>query len=483
LDASSPLPLSVRVAHAIAEEVRRGRLRPGAALPGSRTLAEQLGISRNTVFAAYRELAAEGWITATRARGTVVAQGLGNLGITKRSAVRTERALEAAGFDLGPGAPHGFEERSAPAHVLKWDFGLPDVRLAPTRELARAYRRALSSQALLEYERYVSRPQERLERAVATMLTETRGLAVNPTNVLITRGSQMGLYLLARGLVRAGDVIAIEDPGYSEAWKTFHVAGARVVTVRVDGEGLDVGHLEDIAKAHSLRAVYVTPHHQLPTTVTLSAARRLALMRLAQRHRFAVIEDDWDHEFHYDGRPVLPLASADHDGLVAYVGSLSKIFAPGVRLGFLVAPSRLVEHLRRFRNLIDVQDDHVANDAIAELFEDGEMQRHVNRSRRIYRARRDFLAAALARGVGSALRFTVPPGGMALWAAVDPAIDVEAWHARALARGLFFRTGTLFYFERASGSFVRLGFARWNERELGEAVARFARAIPTRGRR
>ena len=197
----------------------------------------------------------------------------------------------------------------------------------------------------------------------------------------------MALALVARALTRPGDAIAVEHPGYRPAWEAFRIAGAEIVPLRVDEHGVDVQALQRVIARRSIRAVYVTPHHQYPTTVTLTVARRLALLQLAAQERFAIIEDDYDHEFHYSGRPVLPLASADAAGLVIYIGTLSKVLAPGLRLGFIVAPGDLIERLVAYRSFVDLQGDPVLESAVAELFEEGLIQRHVRKMRRIYRAR------------------------------------------------------------------------------------------------
>ena len=209
----------------------------------------------------------------------------------------------------------------------------------------------------------------------------------------------------------------------------------------------------------------------------------MRLLSLARAHRFAVIEDDYDHEFHYDGRPILPLASADVDGVVVYVGTLSKVLAPGLRIGFVVAPTDLADRVRALRLLVDMQDDHLVHGAVAELFEDGELQRHLNRSRRVYAARRNFLVDALRRALGSAVSFTVPSGGLAVWARTEPAIDLDAWSARARKMGLAFRTGAYFYDDGKSHGSFRLGFGRWNERELEAGVRVLAEALPSTRRR
>jgi GntR family transcriptional regulator/MocR family aminotransferase len=248
----------------------------------------------------------------------------------------------------------------------------------------------------------------------------------------------------------------------------------------VDAGGARVDAIAALAARGRLRAVYLTPHHQYPTTVVLAAGRRLELLALARARRFAGLEDDYDHEFHYDGRPVVPLASADRAGVVVYVGPLSKVLAPGLRLGFLVAPRAVVEAAAARRAFIDRQGDHVLEHALAELFEDGELLRHVRRARRRYAERREVLAEALRRTLGGALSFELPPGGTGLWCAVDPRIDVESWHARALDAGVSFQTARPFAFDGRARSFVRLGFARLDERELREAVRRMAGALGRR---
>ena len=181
-------------------------------------------------------------------------------------------------------------------------------------------------------------------------------------------------------------------------------------------------------------AVYLTPHHQYPTTVTLTAPRRLALLALARRHRFVIIEDDYDHEHHYDGRAVLPLASVDAD-VVAYVGSLSKVFAAGVRLGYVAARPEILERAVSARQYIDRAGDHVVERAISELIEDDWLGRHVRRVRREYAARRDALVHELERRLGGALSFRTPSGGMSLWTRIEaPGVSSDAWAERDLSR-------------------------------------------------
>ena len=488
VDPASPLPLFVQLSRTIANDVRRGRLRPGERLPGTRELARTLRLNRNTIAAAYGALEAEGWIAATVGSGTYVRDDLPGGGPIEGARDRRGRARPAGaelGFDLqAPDRPFQ-EDASIEASSTKWDFGLPDVRLAPTKELARAYRRALRDRGteLLQYERYRVERAGRLAVALASMVRATRALDAGPENIVVTQGSQMAFYLVARAILRPGDRVVVEAPGAYVLWNVLEDAGATILPVEVDAEGLRVDLLRERIAEGRVRAIVLTPHHQFPTTVSLSIGRRSELSALARRHRIAIIEDDYDHEYHYDGPPLLPLAANDPGGQVIYLGTLSKLFGPGLRLGYLVGPKRLVDEVRRRRRMIDLQGDGVLEAAVAELFEDGEITRHFNRARRAYRERRDFLAHALESRLSSVLSFRVPAGGMAIWARVAPDVDVDAWAARARERGLLVRTGQIFSPTQASLPFLRLGYARFDESELLRAATTLARALPPRRRR
>lgn len=485
IDGAGDRPRFVQIAQAVAADIRRGRLRPGDALPSSRALAESLGVHRNTVVAAYAELTAEGWIEATPARGTFVSQALPDPTPRASSGSASLRAAvpTKAAYELPPAIePFRFTPKDPPG-TLALLGGVPDAGLAPAGLIARAYRRALRADArgLLGYCDAGGHP--RLRAALATMLSATRGLAAGPEHVLPTHGSQMGLFVVAQAIVRPGDVVAVEDPGYRPAWEALRRAGARLVPIAVDAEGLAVPQLAALTERERVRAVYLTPHHHYPTTVTLSPGRRIALLQLARAQRFAVIEDDYDHEFHYEGRPVLPLASTDAVGSVIYVGTLSKVLAPGLRVGYVVGPPPLIERLTVLRSTLDLQGDPAIEVAVAELLEDGEVQRHVRRVRKIYHGRRDALAAALREQLGARVAFSTPQGGMAMWLRAEDSIDVEAWEMRGLERGVRFAAGRRFMFDGRVTPCLRVGFAALDERKLREAVRRMVQGLADLRRR
>ena len=481
LERQSGIPLFQQIARAITADIRRGRLRSGDPLPGTRTLARALGVQRLTVVAAFDELVAEGWLVSRPARGTFVSSDVPDAKPRRFAPRRTQvGATTSVAYDLNS-APDPELPYEIPKGSLLFAPSRPDVRLVPGELIGRAYRRAIVRRggALLSYAAPEGHP--RLRQALAAMLASTRGLAGTAANVCVTRGSQMAIFLLAHTLLRPGDVVLVEQLGYRPAWDAFRSAGAKIVGLPVDADGLRIDALERVLADRRVRALYVTPHHQFPTTVTLSAGRRMRLLDLARTHRFAIIEDDYDHEFHYDGRPVLPLASVD-PGVVVYVGSLSKVFAPALRIGYIVGPEALITRVAGHRSYVDTQGDQVLEYALAELLEDGEVQRHVRRMRREYRVRRDVLVAALRAHLGDRVTFTVPAGGIALWAGVaeDSEVDVDKWALAARARGALIVTASAFTLDGKPRPFVRLGFASLNPREIEEGVRRLTAAISAR---
>jgi GntR family transcriptional regulator / MocR family aminotransferase len=487
LDRARASSLSQQITRAISDDIQRGRLRPGDRLPGSRTLASTLKVHRQTVVAAIDELVAAEWLVSRKTAGMFVADGVADSSFNRfRGGERSAAASAPRRFALDLSrAPDPELPSDGDSRTLLMSGSRPDVRLVPSELIGRAYRRAVtaSGSALLSYNHPAGSP--RLRQELARMLSSTRGVVVEPKSVMVTRGSQMALVLLARALIRPGDAVAVEHPGYRPAWEAFKQAGATIVPVPVDNRGLDVGTLERLISRRPIRAIYVTPHHQFPTTVTLAAPRRLQLLELARRERFAVIEDDYDHEFHYRGNPVLPLASIDRAGVVAYVGTLSKVLAPGLRIGFIAAPPDLIEQVVAYRSFIDLQGDHVLETAVADLFAEGLIQRHVRKMRRVYRARLDTLTFLLRQRLGDFVTFTEPSGGTAIWVRGPSARSMAQWSSAAQVCGVAFESGAAFTFTGAPLVGARLGFACLSEVEIERAVdalALAARRVRRRGR-
>lgn len=471
-------PLFINLAGSVIREIERGRLKPGDRLPGTRALARTLGVHRNTADAAYQELVLQGWLTAEASRGTFVARDLPDLG-TQNWGARPAAARLASPLP---------QTRPAPP-PMQFSDGAPDARLMPGLELARAFRRSLTGAELKSLPGYGDpRGAPSLRTALARYLSAERGLTVGAGDILITRGSQMALFLAA-AVLNPGDAIAVEDPGYPLAWKAFRAAGARVVGAPVDAQGLDVERLEALlARDPTIRAAYVTPHHQFPTTVTLGAGRRLRLLELARRHGLILIEDDYDHEYRFEGRPVLPLAAralnqgGDQDRII-HIGSVSKLLSPVVRIGYATGAPDLIQTMTARREAIDRQGDLPLERALARLIDDGDLGRHARKARKIYEQRRDLLCAEIAARLDDAVAFDKPAGGLALWLRVNPDVDAAAWAAEAERSGLILTHGRQLQLEPgpkgcAAANAFRIGFASLDETELVRAVDRLKATQP-----
>ncbi len=473
LDKASAVPAWQQIANMLIDAVRRGRLPPGTALPGTRDMASRVGVNRKTVQQAYDELVAQGWLTAELTRGTFVSALLPVVVPEPVAAPPGQGALALRG--AAPDLPVILTGK------MVFDDGAPDTRLMPAEFFARAYRREMLAAARANRLGYGDPcGSARLRKAVAAMLRADRGLECGPENICITRGSQMGIFLASRLLAAPGDEVAIETLSYPPAREAFLAAGARIVSVPVDEQGMDVEALEALCQRSALRAIYVTPHHQFPTTIVLPQQRRIQLLALAEQYGFAIVEDDYDHEFHFAHRPMLPLASAHGFARLMYIGSLSKLLAPSLRIGYLVGSPAVVARAGAELCLIDRQGDPATEAAAAELMESGALKSHTRKVVRIYAQRREFLARLLTEAFGDAVRFTVPAGGLALWVTFAAGIDVLALAARAAELGLGITPGQKF----ATGGFVtngvRLGFGSMDETELAAAVKRLAKAADFR---
>ena len=469
----------LQIAHALIEEIRRGRLAPGSALPGTRELAESLEINRKTVVQAYDELSAQGWVRSDRTRGTFVSSELpavdGDQAEARRQ--RGARMPDQPDFRIrgsAPAIPVFLPEKN----LLAFDDGVPDTRYVPVAALARAYRSALTRSARRNRLGYGDpRGTLALREAVSTMLNVDRGLTTTPDNICLTRGSQMAIYLAARILAGPKDPIVIEELSYPPARESFRMAGAEVLAVGLDDNGMRIDELEQTCRKRRVRAVYLTPHHQFPTTVLLKPDRRLRLLALAEQFGFAIVEDDYDHEFHFVHQPMLPLASADLWGKVIYIGSLSKLLTPSLRLGYIAAPKAFIDRAAAEIMMIDRQGDPATELAVAELIADGEIHRHTRKMMRLYAERRMLMAKLLTERFRDRIAFALPDGGLAIWVNFLDGVDMEALARAGRARGVQILPGGAFTASGRPIAAARLGFASMNAAELDSATRRLRQAL------
>lgn len=471
IEKSSNTAVYLQISNAMIHHIRSGRLRKGAKLPGSRKLAESLQVHRNTLLAAYDELEAQGWIETQPRKGTFVVQDLPEIqprGAKHRS-TRASYPGETA-FAIDESRIVQFPSFK-PSHELDlvMDDGFPDIREAPTKAYTRELRSLSRRNAFKKYYQYRgSKGVKFFRETLSSFLNDSRGLPISPDNIMITSGAHMGIYLTAGLLIQPGDNVIVGDPCFWGATRTLRQTGAAINRVPVDDSGMNIDAVERLCKEKEIRLLYIIPHHHHPTTVTLSPKRRIRLLELAAQYDFAIIEDDYDYDFHYASSPVLPMASLDQQGNVIYIGTLSKTLVPAIRMGFIIAPENFITAASHLRRAIDWQGDSIKEMAVARLYENGAIERHIKKMVRLYRERRDHFCNLLQQKIGDRVSFDKPDGGMAVWATFHDT-DLNTVEEKVRSRKLRINDGRV-YNNSSVYNTTRLGFASLNFKEQERAI-------------
>ncbi len=444
----------LQIADALIDDIQSGRLKKGTALPGSRKLAEDLKVNRNTIVEALNVLLNEGWLVSLERKGTFVAENLptikGTVSHQKKNNDQPQKQLFRINFD----------------------DGYPDSAIAPVTELARAYRQIFNRKAKWQLMGYTSEYGDlEFRKAIVQMLNHHRGLYTDENSMCITRGSQMGMYLTAQSLIKKNDVVLVENPGYCPAWKAFEKAGATLLPVRVDGDGLMIEDVIHYLKIHkNIKAIYTTPHHQYPTTVTLSLPRRLELIKLSNEYGFMIIEDDYDNEFHFGYRPVLPLASFTELQNYVYIGTMSKVVAPALRIGYLISNNQgFIKKVGDLRKIIDVQGDTIMEQAVLQLIQDGTIKRHLKKALNYYKSKRDFTAQKLHEFLKDKADYSIPEGGMAFWIVPKNKTDWDHLDRELQKRSIKILNPNSFSFDHKING-LRLSYGSLSKESLEEGI-------------
>ena len=432
-DRVDPTPLQEQIAGFFRRAIADGRLPPGARLPSSRQLAEQLAVARNTVSLAYERLTAEGYVVGRRGGGTRVADDLPDLKPAVPSTpvpsqppppVRLSTAAQAMMAErVGIGAVDG-----------PLQPGRPGLDAFPGKVWARLAGRFWRETPATAFGYGDPAGLIDLRVAISRYLGAFRGLVVDPGALIVTSGAQQAIDLISRALLDPGDTAVLEEPCYPGLRGPMVATGATLATVAVDADGLDVAAARTAAP--DARLVTVTPTHQFPLGVTLSLSRRRALVDWAAGDGPFVLEDDYDGEFRYAGKPVPPLKALDSADRVLYVGTVSKALAPSLRIGFIAAPQRLVDPLVRLRGHFDRQPALDTQAVLARFLDDGHMAGHLRRMRTLYRERRDALADMLEATLAPACRIERPETGINLVVSLDDGPDDRRVVEKAVALGI-----------------------------------------------
>lgn len=478
LDRNCNQALYLQLSNQIIQLIKNQTLAPNAKLPGSRTLAEQLNVHRKTIVACYDELLLQGWVESIPKKGTFVYHNL--------PVLQQQKLDDTAVFDLKKNTGFSFyknsvlhEKPAKKAHGFMYiNDGVSDGRLTPIDEIARTYRRICAKKQVFEHLSYGSTYGNNMLRDVLVdYLNTTRGLHIIKENVLITRGSQMGIWLSSQLLLQKDDIVVVGNTNYESADATFLNQHAKLERVLVDEHGLVTDDIENLCKRQQIKAVYVTSHHHHPTTVTLCAERRIHLLNLAKEYNFAIIEDDYDYDFNYNHSPILPLASHDTNGNVIYIGSVCKTVAPVFRIGYLIASKEFVDEASKLRGIVDRQGDAILELTFADFIKSGDLDRHIRKVMKIYKQRRDLFCKLLKYELGSFFQFEIPKGGMAVWVKLNSKYSWTTISEVARKHKVEIRNWQRYDRAKLGHNCIRIGFAAYNEEEIHELINRLKKTI------
>jgi len=479
LDPSSSEPLYRQLYEALRGAILAGQLKPGTRLQSTREMAAELGVSRNTVMNAFEQLLAEGYLEGQVGSGTYVSRALPDEMLFIRAALPRAAQVSSKGRALserGAALAHTMLTASQDlSRVRAFRPGTPALNAFPadlwSKLLARRWRNP--PRELLGYADAAGyRP---LREAIAAYLGVARAVRCDAEQVIIVAGAQQALDLTARLLLNVGDAAWIEDPGYLGTRAAFMAAGARVVPVPIDDEGLDVQ--AGARAAADARLVYVSPSHQYPLGVTMSLARRLALLEWARAAGAWIIEDDYDSEYRYARRPLAAMQGLDQDGRVIYLGTFSKVMFPSLRIGYVVAPADLVDAFVAARGVLSRFTPSIDQAALADFIDEGHFTRHIRRMRTLYGERQGMLVEAARRELTGLLDVKPHEAGIHLVGWLREGLDdrrAQEEAARHNVEAQALATFSIKHYHRAG---LMLGYAGYDEREIRVGVRRLATAL------
>ncbi|WPV01692.1 PLP-dependent aminotransferase family protein [Mucilaginibacter sp. cycad4] len=472
IDKENQLPVYRQITNRLIGLIREGLIPPGTFFPGTRQMAEFITVNRKTIINAYEELMTEDWIEPVDRKGYRVTP---ELPVIKPRSFQPPNPFSSTDSitsrNLALQNPLQPEHRATKSSDIVVNDGFPDPELAPFNEISKVYRDKTTSSRIKQL--MCLRDQgglPLLKEATALFLKETRGLNIRKDDLVITRGAQMAIYIAATVLLTKGDHVVVTEPNYRYADEIIENTGARISKIGIDDEGPDLEQLEQILKKLPVKMLYIVPHLHHPTTITMSARRRQQLLQLIEQYGFYVIEDDYGYDFHYTNNPILPLASGPHGGKIIYIGSFTKLLAPSIRVGYMIAAPDIVKKATDLKRLIDLRGDTFIEFMLAQMIINGDLVRHINRSNKLYARRCDFICDLFTKKLSHAVQFTRPLGGMAIWLRFKPQYPInkiinDAAYAGLCMIGMSFRLPG-----NPNDNGIRFGFGSLSEEEISKAV-------------
>jgi len=471
LDKSKSQPLFLQVSGQIVNAIQRGYLTKGTILPGTRVLSQLLEVHRNTAVAIYDELASQGWVEIIPNKGTFVLEPEQK---TAKIKATSQKINEDFTYAKTTGFP--FQQSLHLASTIQFtnakfsiNDGKPDIRLHPVHQFTRWYSAAMKRKSLInKWNRTNDYFNSLFQTQLCNYLNATRGFHISPKNLLNTRSSEMSLYVVSQLLIKQNDVVLVGNLSNYASNMIFQQTGARIKTIPVDKDGLNIDYIKKHFIKNSIRCVYVCANRDYPTGVTLSAERRLKLLHLAKEYKFAIIEDDFDYDFQFEGSSMLPMASAGVNGMVIYLGKLGQSLFPSFQTGFVVAPENFISEAKNYLELLDKQGDLIQEQMLSELIDEGEIYRLTKKNIIIYKKRRDALCELLTRDFSDTLQWKKPSGGLAIWLKFNPKISLLKLAKEAEKNDLHL-PNTILYQDKYTCA-IRFGFGHLDENEIEQVI-------------
>jgi GntR family transcriptional regulator/MocR family aminotransferase len=456
------------------QAILSGRFRADGRLPSTRDLADQLGVSRTVVLLAYDQLLAEGFVTGRRGSGTYVAESLSSNGLVTSKQLTRLRLSTFGSAAADAAGTLDFSGRRLRLHRYDFAFGRSesDIEMFPFEMWRRILLRCARKASVIDLDYGPAAGSLALRDAICTHLRRSRAVVCDPSDVIVVNGSQQGLDLIARVLLERGDRVAIENPSYQGTREILRAAGAHLLPVPVDHEGLNPAKLPKGA-----RISFVTPSHQFPTGAILPLARRLVLLDWAKRNNSVIVEDDYDGEFRYEGQPLESLQGLDAEGRTIYVGTFSRTMFPALRIGYLIVPKSLTLPFTAAKWLNDQHSATLEQQTLAEFISTGAYERHLRRVRRRNTARREALLDAVRKYLGDRVELTGDGAGahVVLWP--RHRVSEDSVVARAASRGVGICGISRYFLTRPSRTGLMLGYARMNEQGIKEGIRRLGEIL------
>jgi GntR family transcriptional regulator/MocR family aminotransferase len=478
-NANSTQAKYLQLAETVRNAIKQGQLTAGDKLPSVKSISQDLDLNRHTVMKSLAELVAEGWIESIQRVGYKVVHNLPiERSLTLAQANVLSHPINYRFVRSGSQLP------TYPASDCEYNFagGQPDLTQFPFDEFKRCMSDVLSRPELVELSYGQSAGMPELIEQIKHYLRKSR--AITEREVVITNGSQEALFIVAQLLLQTGDKVAVEELGYPPAMSVFSSTGAELVGVKQDAQGMCPDDLEIQILKGNVRLIYLTPLHQYPTTVTLTISRRMAIYQLAVRHSIPIVEDDYDHEFHYRCQPLAPLATQDPAQLVIYLSTFSKIMFPGARIGIMAVSKAMAKAVTEYRLMICHKSNVLMQAALAKWMSNGGFERHLRRATRLNLQRRDHAISVLKKY--DCFEFDIPDGGMALWVKLKQSKNVNqaAPSAQYLAEkchqmSIYVQHEKQFQLNKNNegDNYIRLGFAGMSEGKFADGIELLANSL------